>query len=275
VVQLESGALDVLGFGLPMSDAARLQTDPQFAVMFNTNTGASWSFIANCGAAPTNDKRVRQALNHALNRERIAQVSWRGVARPQALPWSAKSLAYDAAKAASIEFDLDTARGLLASAGASGASLEITWPTSVDFATAAQIYQSDLAAIGVSATLTPLEPGAFVQRLLSRSFQGLSFTTSYAQFQPASALDGPLYNPDANWAGFKDDEFTQVAGDIRMATDPATRKGSFDRLNDYLLDQAWILPITQAPEHAAAHARVHGLAYDSRGALTLADAWLG
>jgi peptide/nickel transport system substrate-binding protein len=274
VVQLESGALDLLGFGLPVSDAVRLQSDPQFTILFNTNTGASWNLIVNCGIEPTNDKRVRQALGRALNRDRIAQLSWSGLAQAEALPWSVKSRAYDAAKAASVAFDREAAKALLRSAGVSNASLEITWPTSVDFAAAAQVYQSDLAAIGVSTVLTPLEPAGFVQKLLSRSFQGLSFVTNYAQFQPAAAFDAPLYSPDSNWAGFKDEAFSQLAGEIVATTDPALEKPLFDRLNDYLLDQAWILPITQAPEHLAAHSRVHGLAFDSRGALVLSDVWL-
>jgi peptide/nickel transport system substrate-binding protein len=276
VVRLEAGALDVVGFGLPVTAAARLQTDPKYQVVFNTTAGASWDLLANCRLAPTNDRLVRQALNHALDRKRISETVWRGQARPEALPWSTTSPAYDAAKADSVDFDLDKARSLLTASGASTPNLELMWPTAIDdFATAAQIYQADLAKIGVVVTLKPTEPAAFVPILARGSYQGLALVIgAYGHLQPANLFQGTVYGPEVNYAGFKSDEYARLVNQVLVSTDPSTQRLLYSQLNDYLLDQSFVLPVTQSPQHLAARANVRGLRYDAHEALVLSEVWL-
>jgi peptide/nickel transport system substrate-binding protein len=177
VVQLESGALDVVGWGLPVADAVRFQTDPGYRVLVNPSSGSSWDWLANCTVAPTDNKLVRQALNYALDRKRMANVIWRGLAKAQALPWSPTSPAYDATRDEALTFDLDRARSLLAASGFTSLQLDLSWTTSTpDFMNVAEIYQADLAKIGISATLKPLEPAAALATRNSRSWRGLLFS---------------------------------------------------------------------------------------------------
>jgi peptide/nickel transport system substrate-binding protein len=276
VTQLEAGTLDLLGFGLPVVDAVRLQNDPSYSVIFNSRAGTFWTLLANCTLAPTNNKLVRQALSYALDRNRIADTVWHGMAKTECLPWSPTSPAYDPSKALAYTFDLDKARSLLAASGETNHNLELVWPTSVpDFATAAQIYQADLARIGVSLTLKALEPPAFVPVLLNKSYQGLTFILgAFGQFAPAMALEAILYSPETNDAGFKDDNYRALVNRVLTATDTDLQMSLYRELNDYLLDQSWVLPITQSPSKIAARATVRGLRYDQHDALVLSDVWL-
>jgi peptide/nickel transport system substrate-binding protein len=276
VTQLEAGTLDLLGFGLPVVDAVRLQKDPSYSVVLNPKAGTFWTLLANCTLAPTNNKLVRQALSYALDRSRIAANVWHGLAKTECLPWSPTSPAYDPGKALAYSFDLDKARSLLAASGETHLNLELVWPTSVpDFATVGQIYQADLSRIGVSLTLKPLEPPAFVPVLLNKSYQGLTFILgAFGQFAPAMALEAILYSPESNDAGFKDDTYRALVDRVLTATDPDSQTTLYRELNDYLLDQSWVLPITQSPSKIAARANVRGLRYDQHDALVLSDVWL-
>jgi peptide/nickel transport system substrate-binding protein len=276
VLQMEAGAVDLIGFGLPIAAAVRLQSDPKYQVLVNANTGAFWNLVPNCTVFPTNDKLVRQALNYALDRKRIADVIWHGLAKPEALPWSPTSPAYNATRAGAFGFDLDKARSLLKEAGASNIHLDLFWSTSTnDLATVAQIYQGDLAKIGVDLTLVPLESAAFGKVVQSKTFQGFLLGGGLnGHLKPASQVLGPYYGPEINYAGFKDNAYSQLASQVLAETDPAKQPGLYDQLNDYVLDQSWVMPLTQNPPNLAARNAVRGLRYDAHEALVLPDVWL-
>jgi hypothetical protein len=72
----------------------------------------------------------------------------------------------------------------------------------------AQVYQADLAKIGVTLTLKPAEAAVHVSMLSTKSFRGLATSAgSYGQMRPAVLLQGATYRPDVNNAGFNDDAY--------------------------------------------------------------------
>src|SRR5215471_17825303 len=122
----------------------RLRKDANYEVLVNDKTGLSWIAPLNCTRSPTDNKLVRQALNHALDRQRMANTLWQGLAEPMALPWTPSSPAYDSSKNRSVTFELERARVLLGQAGITNNHLEIVWPTSQpDAGLLGQIYQAD------------------------------------------------------------------------------------------------------------------------------------
>ncbi|HEV7664710.1 MAG TPA: ABC transporter substrate-binding protein [Chloroflexota bacterium] len=276
VLQLEAGAVDLVGFGLPIAAAVRLQNDPKYQVLVDASTGAFWALVPNATVAPTNNRLVRQALSYAIDRKRIADLVWHGLAKPEALPWSPTSPAYNPAKAAAFTFDLDKARSLLEGSGVSNIHLDLVWSTTTnDFATVAQIYQADLAKIGVDLALMPLESAAFGKVVQSRTYQGLLISAGLnGHLRPASQVQGPFYGPEINYAGFKDDAYTQLASQVLAEIDPARQRVLYEQLNDYVLDQSWVMPVTQNPPHLVARSAVRGLRYDAHEALVLSDVWL-
>jgi peptide/nickel transport system substrate-binding protein len=205
VVGLEAGALDLISVGLPMQDMIRLQSDPRYQVLLNEGTGTSWFVTLNCTRAPTDNKFVRQALNYALDRQRMADSIMHGLARPMALPWVATSPAYDAVKNDAYAFNLDKARSLLAQAGVTSTHLEIIWPAGPpEYAILAQIYQSDLTQLGLDVTLRPVEAAAITAINTTLDYQGVRLGSySLGNLNPASGTLGIVYRPDQNLAGYK------------------------------------------------------------------------
>jgi peptide/nickel transport system substrate-binding protein len=276
VVELEAGALDLISIGLPIVDMLRLQQNPSFQVLINDRTGTSWVAYLNCARPPTDNKLVRQALNYALDRQRMADTVWHRMVKPVTLPWSSTSPAYDSGKNLAYAFDLDKARSLLAQAGVGTAELDITWGLGPsEFTTLAQIYQADLGKIGLSATLKPLEAGAYLSMRNHIDYRGVQFAAhTLGDLKPASNSLGISYGPDRNQGNFKADAYTQLVMQVVTETDPIKQRALYARLNDYYLDQCWVLPIIPNPQRVAARAAVHGLRYDAHQALVLAEAWL-
>ena len=94
--------------------------------------------------APLADKRVRQALNYAIDRKRITDTALLGLVGPQDLPWPANSAASEPAKNTMYAFDLDKAKSLLSQAGATNLELDFVYaPTLPEYGTIAEIFQGE------------------------------------------------------------------------------------------------------------------------------------
>src|SRR6185437_9477195 len=122
VVALESGALDLV-LNPPLNDFVRLQKGGTYQTQANPLSGSYYALVPNVTVSPLDNKQVRQALNYAIDRQRIVDQVLQGVGRTEDLPWAPSSPAYEPDKNTRYAFDLDRAKLLLAGAGVSGVKL--------------------------------------------------------------------------------------------------------------------------------------------------------
>jgi peptide/nickel transport system substrate-binding protein len=275
--ELEGGGIDVAILPL-MRDAARLAKDSTYQVVYNQNSGSVNLLLAQTkdASAPTGNKLFRQALNYAMDRKRFSDTVLLGVGTPKALPVTPTNPAYDATKDQAYAFDLDRARSLIQQSGVSNPTLEVVYSTSApDYASVVQIYQADLAKIGVTLTLNPASQVVFIDQLFNSKFAGLAANGSlFGQLHPAFFWGNAYYSPNANWASFKSDEYSQLADGLLKETDPAKQKQVYAQWLDYILDQSWALPYSNTVPRAATTARVQGLQYNMTEFLMANDVWL-
>jgi peptide/nickel transport system substrate-binding protein len=276
VVSLEAGALDLISNGLPTSDFVRLTQDPGYETLLNDHTGTSWAMYLNCTRAPTNNKLVRQALNYALDRQRMADAVWHGLQAPIVLQWLPTSPAYDADKNHGFAFDLDNAKSLLAQAGVGPTHFDLIYqsPAPPQVAAMLQIYQADLAKIGIDVALQPLESAGFNAARNAFNFDLDLGGFTIAHLLPQSQMLGFGYGPDRNNSGFKDDTYSQLVNEILTESDSNKLHTLYGVLNDYYLDQSFVQHIVPVPERAAARKGIHGLRFDFQPALMLGEIWM-
>src|SRR5438105_2876459 len=112
---------------------------------------------------------VRQALNFAMNRPRMVDSVRKGVGQAQDLPWASSSPASDPSKNALYGFDLARAKATLDQSGASNVTFDLVYSAGGDAQNFAQIYQADLATIGITANLKPGEGTAARQAMATRT----------------------------------------------------------------------------------------------------------
>lgn len=162
VLNVESGQRDVAWQVLPQ-DLARLRSNPQ-AQSVVSQTGGGFYYI---GAVVTgdlvSDKRVRQAINAAIDRKRIAETLLLGLVEPTALPWPKTVPGYNAEIDRSVGFDLEKARGLFREAGVAQGTTIILEANAQDPQNGriGQILQSDLAKIDIKLDLQSVENSVF------------------------------------------------------------------------------------------------------------------
>ncbi|MBV9601259.1 MAG: ABC transporter substrate-binding protein [Chloroflexi bacterium] len=275
VTQLEAGALDL--FSPPAQDAARLAKDANYTLIVNPISGSYQLFAANCQLPPCDNKLVRQALNYAIDRQRISDTVFLGLyGSPRDLPWPDTSPAAEPSKNMQYAFDLDKAKSLLQQAGVSTLSLDFILAGGGDVSTMAQIYQADLAKIGVTLNIKSLEPPGW--RTVTASLKDWNIngaSSDYSQLLPSSlATLSAWWSYASSSTGFKDEQYTQLVTGIAGESDAAKRKQLMSQLNDYLLDQSFVMVIVPNPAKVVVRAALKDVGYTGHESLDLTSAWL-
>jgi peptide/nickel transport system substrate-binding protein len=276
VADLESGNTQMI-YQPTLQDFQRLKGDAKYQAQFLTPAAGMYQIQPNVTFKPLDDKRVRQALNYALDRKRIADTVLLGLVGPEDLPWPQNSPAYEAAKNNLYAFDLDKAKTLLSQAGVSDLQLDFVYaPTLPEYATIAQIYQSDLAKIGVTLNVKNMEIAALFDVIHHQKYNGFyTLNDSWAAMEPVSMLSvGASLNPKINNAGFSDDSYTQLVAKTAAEPDAAKRKQMYSQLNDFILDQSFGLPIAPSTSRVVTQAAVKGLEFRLNDVMYLGNVWL-
>jgi peptide/nickel transport system substrate-binding protein len=167
---LKAGDIDALGqIGSP-DQVATFQQDPNFTVIKGAPSGKNMVSI-NQASAPLNDKRVRQALYAAIDRQAYIDGFHAGLAVPigsHASPNDGEP--YYADMTGVNTFDPAKAKQLLASAGQDNLKLRLAQISSFPYAVSyTDILTSQLQAIGVQLDVQPMEFPRWLQQVFSNA----------------------------------------------------------------------------------------------------------
>jgi peptide/nickel transport system substrate-binding protein len=274
--ELEAGAADLIV--LPSwRDFVRLKSDPKYQAIVTPMPGYFYMFQPNVTFKPLDDKRVRQALNYAIDRKRIIDSVILGEGTTMATPWRSNSAAFEANKQNAYAFDLDKAKSLLSQAGVSTLSLDMIVAAGVtEYATMAQIYQNDLDKIGITLNIKPLLVAQRLDLMQHQTYNGLyAANDTWAAMEPVSFFtSSSIAGVKKNNAGYYNDNYTQLVSKISAEPDPAKRKALYPALNDFLLDESFYMAITGNPGKVLTTARLKGMTYRPNDLFMLTEAWL-
>ncbi|MEJ5229491.1 MAG: glutathione ABC transporter substrate-binding protein [Pseudothermotoga sp.] len=137
--------------------------------------------------APLNDVRVRQALNYAVDREKLCKVIMRDMAKPSDSPLS--SITYGYVSTGLYPYDPQKAKQLLKEAGYSNLKLELITPKGRylnDYETAVAL-QGMFKEIGVTLDVKPMEWGTYVAKILSSKPEDWDFQLFLLGWAPGTA----------------------------------------------------------------------------------------
>jgi dipeptide transport system substrate-binding protein len=166
--KLKSGECHIIPYPAP-ADVPAMKQDPSLQVF--EQPGLNVAYLAfNTLKKPFDDKRVRQALNMAINKQAIIDAVYLGTGIPAKNPIPPSMWSYnDAVK--DYPYDPDGAKTLLAAAGyASGFSSDLWYmpvqrPYNPNAKRIAELMQADLAKVGVTVKLVTFEWGEYRKRL--------------------------------------------------------------------------------------------------------------
>jgi peptide/nickel transport system substrate-binding protein len=273
VAQLEGGNLDIIK-SPPLRDFVRLKADPRFQTIEHSASALYFLLGANLLNPPLDNKKVRQALNYAIDRQRFTETVLLGTSTPFSLPWLPSSHAYDAQKRNFYTYDPDKAKALLNEAGVGNFEIDILpFPGYAELTTFAQLYQGDLAKLGIKLNVQSLQAPAWLDQINNRKYTGVYATAAGdAQMEPVTLFtNSRVYDPGGNNSGYKDDRYQELVNSASVEPDIARRKQLYAQLNDLVLDESFSMPMADNKPKLVTRAGVTGIVHLLHEAFSFVD----
>ncbi|WP_378945196.1 ABC transporter substrate-binding protein [Paracoccus sp. R86501] len=229
LLRLQQGEVDVPGDGIPPAKFQEVMADPDQAARVVEGGQLHTGYITlNVGQEPFDKLPVREAVNMAINKDRIIQIiNGRAVAANQPLPPSMPgySQGFDG-----FAYDVEAAKAKLAEAGLEdGFTTQLYVMNTDPNPRIAQAIQQDLKTIGVDVEIRSLaqanviEAGGGGEAPMIWS-GGMAWI---ADFPDPSNFYGPILGCAGaggggwNWSKFCDEGIDAMATDADSFTDPA------------------------------------------------------
>jgi peptide/nickel transport system substrate-binding protein len=277
LVRLETGDLHAMD-SPPAREAARMKDNPNIKLLLVESSGQYWVMVTNTTGGATQNKKIRQALNYAIDRKRFIDTALGGLSEPESLPWLPFSPAYDTAKRNQYTFDLDKAKALVAESGVSDPSVDFVYTGVVpELATFGQLYQADLAKIGVKLNLKGVERAVYNDLGAKFQFGLLMSTSGFANLDPAALPQISRYwDINSNLAGMNaNDTYKQLVTAASVEPDAAKRKTILGNLNDLILDESFTIPVATSKHLTLMRSNVNGFRFQPGiESASYTDVWL-
>ena len=241
---LESGQVELI-FNVSGREAKRLSEAGGYTTVEGPGPLVQVLRI-NPNHGPFKNKTFRQAMAYMLNRADYLEVGYAGVGEVTALPWAPSSPAADPSYNDTYAFNPDKAKELMTQSGLSEAEMS-GWKVLVNSADQAavdisQIFQSDLAAVGVTAELELLEGSALTDRLLAGEFDVIFAGVGNVQKFPSRLSTNSIFrtakNPVVGDPMFP--EYVAAIEQVNTTLGPDDAiKAAYDNLNKVIMDLAF------------------------------------
>ena len=255
VAALQKGEVDMIySSAVPAPEVARIKRFKNIELRFGGIQTAAYQAYINLRNGPYGDRRVRQALAHAIDRGFIRSTVFPGLSEnmvgpvPPTSPLCNKSLADYALDPAKANALLDEA-GFARKAGGTRFELRFLY-TAQDLPAAkiGDIVSRNLSAVGIKVVPRPLDRGAWIQS---------SFTTADFDMTTGSFSLGPdpdigierFYNSNnikpvigANNSGYTNAEVDKLFDEQRVQVDLAKRKAIYDKIQEVVWNDIPVFP---------------------------------
>ncbi|MGH6886165.1 MAG: ABC transporter substrate-binding protein [Geminicoccales bacterium] len=229
LLRLERGEVDMLGDPIPSAKFLEVMEGPLAENVVEGGQLHTGYVTMNVNIPPFDNQLVRQAVNHAINKERIIRiVNGRAVPASQPLPPAMPGYAKDYQGYA---YDPEKAKALLAEAGhEDGLATELFAMNTDPNPRIAQAIQQDLAAIGIDAELKTLAQANVIAAGGEPDQAPMIWSGGMgwiADFPDPSNFYGPILGCGGavpggwNWAWYCNEELDRRGAEANAITDPA------------------------------------------------------
>ena len=244
---LESGAVDLIEQPLDR-DFVRFRDSGKFQTIGSPFWSEFYYLGSPVNLPPLDNKKLRQAVNYAIDRQRFVEKALVGMGEAQSIPWPKNSPAYDADLAKTYKYDLDKAKKLVQESGVSNPAVTIVSSASrsPNWVTLAEIVQADLNKVGFNTKIEMLEFTIWRDRLVNRKFQSLWIGQfAYSHMHPSSmatlAFPWRVGNNTSNFSAPEYARLNRLAG---LTTDPVEAKKVYRQLTELILEESFMMPVS-------------------------------
>ncbi|MEZ4711103.1 MAG: ABC transporter substrate-binding protein [Caldilineaceae bacterium] len=282
-IALETGDSDSALWPLLVEDSLRLAEDPNFTVI-KTSTGGVKHIPLNNKLPQLSDKRVRQAMMHALDRQRIIDDLWNGAATVANSNLGPKFAFYSLDQDPNLkryDYDVDKANALLDEAGwimgadgvreKEGMKLTFTCTTITGDSARrpiAEFAQQAFKEVGIDMQLEEAPISAILEGLTGGTIDASLFNWTYGSVDPdpSSTLrsDG-----GQNWNSFENARVDELI-DLGLKTvDPEQRREYYHEIQQIVAEEVPMLYLQWDDWYNVFTSRVKGLPESANDAFAI------
>jgi len=259
---LESGRVDMVqNNDIEYFDVERLRKLPQFEFMATGPESVapqSWLDV-NLRSAPFNDKRFRQALTHAIDREFIVKNLFFGIGKPASGPIATSTRFRDDAAVKRYPHDPARAIALLEEMGlkpdARGVRARVkllALPYGEVWTRQAEFVKQQLARVGIEATIETVDTATWAQRNANWDFD-LSFNFVSQFMHPAVGVARTYISSNirkgvisTNVMGYSNPRVDELFDKAAVEVDETKRQAMYSEIQRILVEAvpvAWVLEL--------------------------------
>jgi peptide/nickel transport system substrate-binding protein len=241
LAMLKKGETD-LAYFLDGPEAEAVKRDPRLGLVDTRHASIFWVEFADQwdSRSPWHDRRLRQAVNYALDRKATSEAAClgycppAGVVVPRVMDFALQVPAHP--------YDPQKARQLLAEAGYPNGFDAGDFVPIPGFSTVADAVMNDLNSAGIRVKMRPMERATFYAAWQEKKIRGLFLTAVGNSGNAASRVESFIYSKGAfAYGGYPDiDELFVQQGRER---DPARRQALLHRIQQLTIDRVMYAPL--------------------------------
>ena len=265
-IALETGEVDI-AYDPLTADKQRIAENDDLMIYSSPSVNCYYLTL-NMAKAPFDNKLVRQAISHAIDRQLIVDTLYMGSGQPADDIIAPSVFGYFGCGV--DEYDPELAKQLLAEAGyPDGFSCSIWVNNSQERVEVCQVIQAMLGEIGIDCSLEVMEFGAFLSRTSAgehdMAFFGWVTSTMDADYTYYSLEHSSQQGAAGNRSFTSDPEVDRLVETGRFSTDEAVRLQAYKDLSVYLKDLANNINIIYTEISAGAGKNVENFKLDPLG----------
>lgn len=239
---LRTGEVDfVLGIS---SDVAENLKDEENLTVFSAPSIRTFYIGLDClSEGPLQDKRVRQAMNYAIDVQGIIDTVLGGNAQRVATIVPQQNFGYDDS-IQPYEYNLEKAKELMAEAGYAD-GFTIDFDADNDFLTEIQAIAGQLEQINITVNINPIDYNTMVSKMLAKEVAPMFMIGIAGWTQDAMSNFQSYIRSDRKYTRFNNPECDEMIDILETSMDPEERQRAISRVQEIISEEAYFIYLWQ------------------------------
>ncbi len=243
---LEKGEVDMY-YGNQSSDREKLKANKE--LQFKEGADVGYYHISfNMQSKYFSNKKVRQAVAYAINREDIITGGFDGYAIPVTCPIPPSVFGYQK-EFRPLEYNPEKAKALLTEAGyPTGFIVRMKVNQSTTFTKPAEIVKEQLGKIGIILELQPIEKAIYLTEVCDKcdydiTLYAINATIHDADYVCSRRLHSSLINRGNNFSQFKSTSLDKLLDQARASGESKERYALYGKVSEIVKEEVPLIPL--------------------------------
>ncbi len=239
---LKTGEIDFV-LGMSADVAENLKKEEGLEVFSAPSIRTFYIGLDCISDGPLQDKRVRQAMNYAIDVQGIIDTILGGNAQRAATIVPQQNFGYDAS-IQPYEYNLEKAKQLMSEAGYAD-GFTIDFDADNDFLTEIQAIAGQLEQINIKVNINPVDYNTMVSKMLSKEVAPMFMIGIAGWTQDAMSNFQSYIRSDRKYTRFTHPEIDGLIDTLETTIDPEIRQKAISRVQEIISEDAYFIYLWQ------------------------------